>query len=276
MPTATATPAAPATPAAHAHRLIIIPPSHYCEKASWALRLAGVPYTQEAHAPLLHAPAVKRAGGGRSTPVLVTPEGVLKDSEEILAWLEERPEAAWRPYGGAAVSGEERAAARGWEERLGRDLGPHTRRFAYFHILPLPRPLSLECVIDGAPAWERRWARLAWPLIRWVMRRSMRIDAAGAARSRERIDSCFEEVAADLAANPDGGGERLVGRLLTAADLTFATLAAPVLLAPGYGARLPPEEQLPAALRAEVARYRAHPAGRYALRVYEELARRAP
>jgi len=258
------------------NRLIIIPPSHYCEKARWALKLAGVPFTQEAHAPLFHAPAVRRAGGARSTPVLVTPDAVLKDSEEILAWLEERPEAAWRPYGGGALSPEERAAARAWEARLGRELGPHTRRFAYFHLLPLPRAASLECVIDGAPERERRWARLGWPLIRWVMRKTMRIDAAGAARSRERVDACFDEVAAALAANPAGGGERLVGRLLTAADLTFATLAAPVLLAPGYGARLPPDDALPAALLAEVARYRAHPAGGFALRVYEELARRAP
>ena len=248
-------------------RLIIIPPSHYCEKARWALRLAGVPFTEEAHPPMFHVPAVKRAGGQRSTPALVTPDGTLGDSVEIMGWLQGLPEARWRPYGDDPALWER---VKGWERLFGDKLGPNTRRYAYYHLLPLPRAVSLPCITHGAPAREVRLTALFWPLIRWVMRSSMKINREGAARSQGRIDECFEQVAAALR---EGGGEGgyLVGDRLSAADLTFAALAAPVLMAEGYGAPLPAWGQLPAELQAQVTRYRAHPAGRFALRVYDEL-----
>ena len=49
------------------YRLITIPPSHYCEKARWALDYAGISYREEGHPPLLHRLPVKLAGGGVST-----------------------------------------------------------------------------------------------------------------------------------------------------------------------------------------------------------------
>ena len=39
----------------------------------------------------------RRAGGGVTVPVLVTPEGVLGESEQILAWVDERTPADASP-----------------------------------------------------------------------------------------------------------------------------------------------------------------------------------
>ncbi len=72
-------------------RLVTISFSHYCDKARWALDHAGLAYREEAHLPGFHAPAVARAGGTRTTPVLVTDEGVLPDSKDILAWADRQP-----------------------------------------------------------------------------------------------------------------------------------------------------------------------------------------
>ena len=58
-------------------RLITIPISHYCEKARWALERADIPYREERHVQLIHRIAARRAGGGQTVPVLVTPEGTL-------------------------------------------------------------------------------------------------------------------------------------------------------------------------------------------------------
>ena len=71
-------------------RLVTIPISHYCEKARWALERAGIPYREERHVQGIHRIAARRAGGGATVPVLVTPEGVLGESEAILAWVDER------------------------------------------------------------------------------------------------------------------------------------------------------------------------------------------
>ena len=71
-------------------RLVTIPISHYCEKARWALERAGMPYREERHVQLVHRIAARRAGGGLTVPVLVTDRGVLRESSEILDWVDER------------------------------------------------------------------------------------------------------------------------------------------------------------------------------------------
>src|SRR5215212_1631565 len=56
-------------------RLVTIPISHYCEKARWALERVGIPYREERHVQGIHRFAARRAGGGITVPVLVTPDG---------------------------------------------------------------------------------------------------------------------------------------------------------------------------------------------------------
>jgi glutathione S-transferase len=69
-------------------RLIAIPISHFCEKARWALEWAGLDYVEERHVQGVHRVVAQRAGGGRTVPVLVAPEGVFAESEEILAHID--------------------------------------------------------------------------------------------------------------------------------------------------------------------------------------------
>jgi len=71
-------------------RLITLPISHYCEKARWALERAGIAYREERHVQLIHRVAVRRAGGGSTVPVLVTADGAIADSREILVWVDAR------------------------------------------------------------------------------------------------------------------------------------------------------------------------------------------
>src|SRR5437588_1656186 len=79
-------------------RLITIPISHYCEKARWALDRAGIAYREERHVQLVHRVAARRAGGGSTVPVLVTDGGVLRESNEILTWVDERAPAGLRLF----------------------------------------------------------------------------------------------------------------------------------------------------------------------------------
>lgn len=252
-------------PTSRSHRLITIGPSHYCEKARWALDRLAVPYREEAHYPLLHWLFSYSAGGGRTVPVLVTPSGeVLRDSTEILLHLDARygVGASWRPY---PAEPELRGPVLALEDHFDEALGPYTRRLIYAHLLDVPALLTPRPE-TGLSRWERQTVRWAGPLLRAVLRRGVGAVPARLPRAIERVDNAFAEVGKRV-----GEGGYLVGDRFTAADLTFAALAAPLLFPPNYGSSwMPAFDVLPRGLRELIERLRATPAGRYALRLYQE------
>jgi len=245
------------------YRLITIPPSHYCEKARWALDRVGVSYREEGHPPLLHLRAVKAAGGVSSTPVLVTDDDVLSDSTDILQYLDAKYTDAWRPY---PMDSDLRVECEELEDVFDTRLGPHTRRVAYFHLLP-QRKLLTEAVSPGVGRGELVTFKILLPVVRWLMRRSMNITPVSAQRSLDRVRTVFEMVAERLV----GGRRFLIGDRFTAADLTFAALAAPVLLPRNYGSVLPALDAVPAEYLALIEEFRSLPAGAFALRMYRDL-----
>ncbi|MFO0571286.1 MAG: glutathione S-transferase family protein [Polyangiaceae bacterium] len=238
------------------YRLITIGPSHFCEKARWALTRTRVPFVEEAHAPGFHLFHTKKLGG-RSVPVLVTDTRTLVDSTDILELCDRHSS------GGLYGSGEVRRQATELEERFDTELGPHTRRLAYFHVLG-EKALMLDAV--RAQGSEAALFRAGYPGIVALMRKSMKIDAAGAARSRERILALYRELGERLS----DGRRYLTGDRFTAADLTFAALSAPVIVPPEYGWPLPPLEALGTAMSSEVRHLRDSVAGEFALRLYRE------
>jgi glutathione S-transferase len=255
---------------AHSHdaaplRLITVSFSHFCEKARWALDRANLPYREESHVPLFSWPATFGSGGGRTVPVLVTPGKVVGDSTDILRWVDGASHAP--PLFPDGDAGREVAA---WEEELDRRLGPATRRLVYFHMMKVPGKAE-ELLASAGGRWQKRALRLAYPLVKRLIVKGLHITPETAERSRTVIDEIFARVAATLA----DGRRYLVGDRLTAADLTFAALAIPVLVPDQLAAYLPARDQVPGAITDLIARYRATPAGAFALRLYaEERARR--
>ncbi len=257
------------------HTLVTIAFSHYCEKARWALDRFRVPYSEEAYMPLFHFPKVirKLAGTGRgradrastrfSTPVLITGEGeVLTDSSEILRWVDERY-AKGRLYPSSDV--------RALDQQLSEQLGPETRRLVYYNLLPVPRLVHWIADQNVGRA-QATLFKAAYPLAARVIRGRLRIDAKRSARSEERVRAIADRIAERIA----DGRPYLFGDAVTAADLTFAALIAPIVLPPEYGAKLPRIEELPAASRRFVGELRDHPAGRLALKIYRQERRATP
>lgn len=238
-------------------RLITIPFSHYCEKARWALDRCGVRYVEAGHLPIFHRLASRRAGGGDTVPTLVAGAQVVADSTDIVAWADARRPGALLP------AGADRAEALALEDDFDRQLGPASRRWAYFQLLP-QRDLLVR-MATGVPRWQTIGLRLMRPLAVALLRRGLNLDAAGAERSRAKIDATFARVAERLA-----GRRYLVGDRFTVADLTFAALAAPILLPPEYPIRLPTADAFTADARAQLAAWREAPAGRFALRLYRD------
>jgi len=246
-------------------RLITIPISHYCEKARWALERGGMPYREERHVQGIHRFAARRAGGGGSVPVLVTPDGVLGESEEILAWVDARtpPEHRLFPAEPGARSDVERLC-----RRLDDELGPKGRRLMYIHMLA-QRKLTLRFNNEGVPRWEDRAIRYGWPLVLRFVRRELGIRPGIEAEDEAAVWRELDFVAELLAdGRPHLGGERF-----GAADLTFAALSAAVVVPPVYGVPLPQPDVLAPDTAALVERVRDHPAGRYALALFAERRR---
>jgi glutathione S-transferase len=243
-------------------RLITIPISHYCEKARWALDRAGMPYREERHVQGIHRLAARRAGGGITVPVLVTPDGALGESEDILAWIDVRtpPEHRLHPAEPSSRREVERLC-----RRLDAELGPRARRFMYVHMLA-HRALLLRFNNQGVPAWEDRAIRWGWPLAVRFVRRALGVRPGIEVEDEAAIWRELDFVAELLA----DGRPHLCGERFGAADLTFAALSAAVVVPPVYGVPLPQPDVLPPRTAAFVESARAHPAGRYALALFVE------
>ena len=234
-------------------RLITIPISHFCEKARWALELAGVPYREERHLQVIHWVHVWRAG--RSWTALVTPQGALRESAQIVRYADAQA--------GLGLYRDPLAAA--LERRFDARLGPDARSWMYHRMLERP-DLVTAYGAPGVPRSERAWLPVMLPLISKLIVRRVDADDRHAAPARERVRAQFDEVAALLG----DGRPYLCGDGFGAADLAFAALSAAVLVPERYGIPLPPLDELPETYAAEVASMREHPAGRFALRLYDQ------
>jgi glutathione S-transferase len=240
--------------------LITIPISHYCEKARWALDRADVSYIERAHLQIIHWVPVARAGGRKTAPVLVWGDRVLVDSADIVeaASAEAPPHRRLFPDDPSAAA-EVRALQRDFDSRL----GPQGRRWMY-NALRGRRDIAIAYACTGVPSWQRRTLPLAYPLVARVIDRYLDVTPVTAAQSEADVRTVFDEVAQRL----EDGRPYLCGERFSAADLTFAALAAPVLMPPEYGVPLPQPEELPAAMAATVRELRAHPAGVHALAMF--------
>lgn len=248
-------------------RLITIPFSHYCDKARWALDHAGVSFEESAYLPLLHAAPSLLAGGKRSVPVLVTSEGTLSDSTDILRWADSHAPKGRGLFGDSAAEAREIADL---EDFFDIKLGPDSRRWVYHYLLPDRSLVTKLTRDDRVPPWQHAVLSVSYPIARAIMEKAMTITPAGAKRSEVRVDTAFDRVADTL----KDGRPFLVGSRFSAADLTFASLAGPILLPPEYGAALPSIHDLPSEAVAKIRVWQAHPAGQFALKIYREHRRR--
>jgi glutathione S-transferase len=193
-------------------------------------------------------------------PVLVTPEGAIGESGEILAWIDARLEPERRLFPGEPV---ERREVERLCERFDTELGPKARRLIYVHMLE-DRPLAMRFNNDGVPRWENRAIHAGWSLVERVIRRVLGISPGIEVADEADVWREFDYAASLLA----DGRAHLCGERFTAADLTFAALAAAVIVPPNYGVRLPQPEAMKAPTAALVRRARAHPAGAYAMTLF--------
>ncbi len=214
-------------------------------------------YREEAHVQGLHRLYAHRAGGGATVPVLVTPEEAIGESEQILQWCDRGLDPELRLFGSGE---EERREILALARRFDAGLGPSGRRLIYVRMFA-QRELLFKYNNQGVPGHEARIVRHGLPLMSRFVGRALGI-APGVEVADEALVWREFDFVAELLSD---GRPYLLGDRFTAADLTFAALAAPVVMPSVYGCRLPAPEELDVPTAALVARGREHPAGIFAL-----------
>lgn len=242
-------------------RLITFRISHYCEKVRWALDRISFPYVEECHLPPLHRLKTAPLGGG-SVPVLVTEAEVLKDSADILKYLNTVAPVHLKLYPELPLLQQE---VHKLEAQFNRKLGVLTRQWGYFYALQ-NRSLMQQVWCEGVPEWEKLLFPILFPVTCRLVYSSYNVHRESAIAAYDQIQRIFATVSDRLS----DGRKYLVGDCFSAADLAFASLSAPGLVPPEYGGLFPKLNQLPDEMIEQVQTLRDTVAGKYALRLYQE------
>lgn len=213
------------------------PISHYCEKAAWALDYKGIPYRTVNLVPGPHVLFVRRMAPATTVPVIRDDGKVIQDSTKIIEYLDEHfPERSLTPSDTNL-----KKEALEWEEFCDAEIGPHLRRFFYNHILP-DRKLAVSLLLQKNGCYRPLYS-LFFPLIRLLMRKSMNIHPVSAGRSEKRLTAALEKISSRVKSGPF-----LVGKSFTRADLTAASLTAPLFKPREHPYNWPDDNLLPPAL----------------------------
>jgi cytochrome P450/glutathione S-transferase len=241
--------------------MISVPVSPYCELARWVLERQGIPYIEECHAPLF-ADWVTRRNGGSVVPLLDTGETTLLDARAVVDYYEARAPQKLRLYPRDSAT---RAEARQLFDFLFDTFGVAVQAWTYAYLLP-SRSSTILLWVDRASWWERLVVSAFYSWLSASVRRALGL-RSGTIEGQERvIEGALSGVDDRLA----DGRRFLMGETLTAPDLAFAALAAPIILPPQYGGPKLSDNELPAAMRSATERWRARPAGQFILRLYAE------
>ena len=245
-------------------RLITFPVSHYCEKARWALTRLNLPYIEERHAPLFHYLHTRRRGG-KSVPILIAGEKFITDSTDILEYLDRFAPEHLRLYPSDPVLCEK---VKNWEEVFDTQLGELVRLWGYSYTLK-NSSLVKKRFTYGVPFYEKLCFPIVFPIVQFMIRHCYDVNNKTVVSALQKITEIFESVGELLSDSQT----YLLGNRFTSADLTFATLATPIVRPPEYGIPvldLSNLEKMPLKMAEEVEMFRAMPAGKYVLKLWRE------
>jgi glutathione S-transferase len=200
-------------------RLYTFAISHFSEKIRWSLDASGVPYREIVWTPSFHlARARLKSGRGTTVPIIETGSEVVQDSTEILKWLEQHR----APFDLVPTHAEQRRVMYEIEDRFDR-VGTSVIRYAYKTALERPQEVQ-RMWLAKANRIERAIMPVVFPAVEVVFRRMFRINPVAAEKARQVIAAGIEWLDQELAQ----GKRHLVGDHLTAADITAASLLAPL------------------------------------------------
>lgn len=209
------------------------PVSHYCEKIRWALDFKGIPYRARNLVPLLHIPVMLKLTRQTQVPAITLGRRAVHGSGRIIDFLEQRYPGKPSLY---PQDPAQRQEVTEWQAFCDRDIGPHVRRTAYFHILP-DRAYTKALLTEDQGLAGKTFYNLSQLGILAGIRYGMGINPKGYGRSLDKLNAALDRLDQTLADRP-----YLVGDAFTVADLSAAALLAPLVQPPEMPYPLPPGE----------------------------------
>jgi cytochrome P450 len=235
--------------------------SPFCELARWVLERAGIAYKESGHAPIWNVPFTRFAARTVNVPAARTPDAAL-EALPLLEYIDARARDSDKLY---PSDPDLRREVDSLVKSFFADLAIAVRLYAYSNMLP-NSAVTGALMTDRAPWWEVAFVRMFYPVQAWAMRKVLLITPASTEKARQDILSTFQTISARL----QPGQRYLVGGILTAADLTFAAVTAPITLPPEYGAPFPKLSDLPPEMRTTALAVQQSPAGQLALGIYRD------
>jgi glutathione S-transferase len=234
-----------------------IPLSHYNEKVRWALDYKSTAHRRRVLGPDYLFRAFRATGQGK-LPILWLDGHAISDSTRIIAELERRfPVPALYPQDAVA-----RQRALAIEDDLDETLGPSVRAAIMSPLFRQDPDIALRVLTTGMPDEAKRRLR---PLLLLIFptyyRFRHKISDANLEKDRASVASALDRIEQQRE-----GREYLVGHTFTIADLTAASLLAPVLQPPEI--QYPLRVQLPAYVQQYRATVLKHPTAQWAANIY--------
>lgn len=198
------------------------PISHYCEKSRWQLDYKQLPYQAVNLLPGPHRLRTRLLAGSDTLPLLRDGKRLINDSTKIAYYLEKYyPQRPLLPESGAA-----RRQVIELEQQFDR-YGVAVRRWVYGLTLDQPQLMTVFFAPYRLPGWLK--AAYA-PLMKRLLKRGYGIRPEVMAATAARVQEGLALIEARIQGDPDC---YLVGDQLTLADITAASMYAPLLAIAG-------------------------------------------
>lgn len=232
--------------------------SHYSEKIRWTLDHSRIPYREVCMTPVFHMLPALRMGRRRQTtlPILQSADVAVQDSPRILEWLiEHRGPLDTLPKDNLPQI---REVAHRFDA-IGKDVA----RFLYANSFGSADEHIQRLWTEHASAGQAAFIRGAYPVIRWAFKRKLHITPQRADLARERITKVMDWLEPQL----KDGRTYLVANRFSAADITAASLLAPIACPPQHPVYGDP--QFAQSMASAIAPWRDRPALKWVRRLYE-------
>ena len=235
------------------------------EIARWVLDYHGIVYHDERHAPGLYIRPVNKWAkqkGLWNNPVYVSSDALLYTSNSIVSYFDERsiPEKKLIPDD-ESLNNRVLELHNKWMKELAGPLS----ELVYSLLLP-HRKYALALFTRGVPRKERVVFKIGYPLLRKALSKGLNLTGDSNDNRINKIKSLFTEVDQMLG----DGREYLTGSKLTLADISFASIAAPLILPDQFGGEITRMAEIPPKLRTIILELRDTRAGQFVVRLYQQ------
>ncbi|MCZ6774677.1 MAG: glutathione binding-like protein [Proteobacteria bacterium] len=252
--------------------LVTLLPSADVDIGRWLLQRWQINYDEQPHAPIFHVLALKWYGvGNADSPLFICDDQKYPGIEAMVKRFNPlaAPENRVLPDEVTEKALHDEVMKLQHDFRFGMGVG--TVHWAYYQLLS-HKNLTWASFTTGVPWFETLFLTFGYSLIKFMMFKGLSLSAEQAQKGLDKVKDGFDRCEQILS----DGRQYLAADRLTLADLAFAACGAPMVLADGYGGRLPTIDEVTPEMRSVVTEMRARPAGAYVKRLYDEHRLKVP